>query len=124
MDQRLKLRGRQAHDSIDGIENNVAAFLWDIDDGGSESGDTTDYPPSYIDAILTTCSIATSGGSGQSETVPGIVWCMEKGFPSASVQDSLFPTHPEGTAYSESATEPGTWSATAVRATAEKNVGN
>lgn len=111
-------------DSIDRIENNVAAFLWDIDDGGSESGDTTDYPPSYIDAILTTCSITTSGWPGQSETVPGIVWCMEKGFPSASVQDSLFPTHPEVTAYSESATEPGTWSATAVRATAEKNVGN
>jgi hypothetical protein len=112
-----------AADSTGMVENNVAAFLWDIEDDANESGDKTDYTIAYIDAMLTTCQSKISGSLSQAKTVPGIVWCMENGVPSAAVQDSIFPHHAEVQDYSESGAEPAGWDSNDVRSTAVKNVG-
>jgi hypothetical protein len=72
------------------------------------------YPGSYLANVIKSCTVVTGGVSGQNKGVDHLIYCLEH-----SVDSGIFGrfygrgTHPSS--YSETATEPGSWSASAIR---------
>ena len=105
------------------IEGYVAALFHDLLDGGSESGDETDYEGDYVMAVFKSCRIATNSAFVKRNDVSDFVWCLENRV-NKDVHDANFPGITAPKRVRESASEPSDWSATDIRATWRKNVGS
>jgi hypothetical protein len=105
------------------IEGAVAAFLWDLHDSVVEAHDSTAYPGSYLADLISTCSVDFGSGSQHANGVDMLIRCAEKSTDS-SVSSYFYPRDTNPTSYSESATEPGSWSASHIRLNWKKNLYN
>ena len=98
------------------IEGAVAAFLWDLTDPSNESHDGADYPGSYVADIIKTCKTDGSRADG----VDQLIACFQRQIPSYSGYFDTRSSSPSS--FSESATEPGSWSRTDVKTLWRKNL--
>ena len=98
------------------IEGAVAAFLWDLTDPSNESHDGADYPGSYVADIIKTCKTDGSRANG----VDHLIACFQRQIPSYSGYFDTRSSSPSS--FSESATEPGSWNRTDVKALWRKNL--
>jgi hypothetical protein len=96
------------------LEGAVTAFLWDVSDAANEVHDNIAYPHSYVVDILRTCSVSDANGAQHANGVDHAIRCFEKQVDSA-INSYFYTRVPASTSYSESATEPGSWSLTDVR---------
>lgn len=91
------------------IEAGVAGFLHDITDAANEAKDPlSSYPYSYVGAVVKTCSVDSLKPSG----VDHLIFCLERQIdPDVTNSSVYFPNRSSfPSTYSESATEPSTWS--------------
>ena len=105
------------------IEGYVAALFHDLLDGGSESGDDTDYEGDYVMAVFKSCRTAMDNTFEKRDDVADFVWCLENRV-NKDVHNANFPGLGAPKRVRESASEPSDWSATDIRATWRKNVGS
>jgi hypothetical protein len=97
------------------VEGAVAAFFFDLVDGSGTSGetsethDTTQYPGSYLATILKTCKYNTSS---RASGLDHIVYCLEKSLSSRTGHH--WSDRSAVSNFVEGATEPPSWSATAI----------
>lgn len=105
------------------IEGYVAALFHDLLDGGSESGDETDYAGGYVMAVFKSCRVTVSGALVKRNDVSDFVWCLENRV-NNGVHSANFPGIAAPKSVRESASKPSGWSAADIRATWRKNVGS
>ena len=98
------------------IEGAVAAFLWDLTDTADESHDNADYPGSYLADIIKTCKTDGSRADG----VDQLIACIQREVPSHAGYFDTRSSRPSS--YSESASEPGSWNRTDIKALWRKNL--
>jgi len=98
------------------IEGAVAAFLWDLTDPSDESHDGADYPGSYVADVIKTCKTDGSRANG----VDHLIACFQRQIPSYSGYFDTRSSSPSS--FNESATEPGSWDRTDVKALWRKNL--
>jgi len=100
------------------VPHAVSAFLYDLTDSGTEGHDAVTYPGSYVANIIKTCTnrIGTNTWP-RANGVDMTIWCFEKAVdPSITTNPAYFATRsPDPNAQSEQATEPPTWSQSAIR---------
>lgn len=96
------------------IEGAVGSFFLDLTDN-TPTEDGVFYPGSYLATAMRTCQVVVGGIPRQNDGIDHLVYCLEK-----NVDSSIFGRfykrnniHPS--AYSEGATEPAGWSASAIR---------
>jgi hypothetical protein len=104
------------HDDGSIIEGAVAAFLWDLTDPSNESHDGADYPGSYVADIIKTCKTDGSRADG----VDHLIASFQRQIPSYSGYFDTRSSSPSS--FSESVTEPGSWSRTDVKTLWRKNL--
>lgn len=102
------------------VEGAVSAFLYDVTDPANEAHDTMAYPGSYLRTVMTSCSVFKSGTWFHAYRISHLIDCMENSL--SPTAQSFFPTDGGWTAYTESATEPSGWSASAIRTNWRKNL--
>lgn len=115
--------------TVDGSikEGAVAAFLWDLTDTNQEAFDGAAYSGNYIATIIKTCNVQDNHSWPGYERANGIdhhIWCLEKAA-TTTLYSSYFPLRAaagEAFGYTESATEPGSWSASVIRTLWLKNL--
>lgn len=95
------------------IEGAFAAFLFDLVDAGVEPHDSIAAPGAYVRELVRTCQVVYSGTWRRANGPDEIVYCAENAVnPSGYfARRGDYPS-----AYSESATEPGDWTAGRVHA--------
>lgn len=106
------------------IEGYVATLFHDLIDGGTETGDETDYDAPYVMRVFKTCKIRWGLRNTQADRndVSDFVWCLENRV-DEDVHDDHFPGIDAPNSVSESATKPDDWDADDIRSTWIKNVG-
>lgn len=108
------------------VEGAVAAFLFDLTDPANEVNDPVYYPYSYLISAMRTCRVYANTASGNwmwviPDGVDFLTYCLENQIDSAVTASSTYFTYRstsldgDPTAYSEEATEPASWSASAIR---------
>jgi hypothetical protein len=98
------------------IEGAVAAFLWDLTDPADESHDNAYYPGSYVADIIKTCKTDGSRANGADQ----LIACFQSQVPSYAGYFNTRSSQPSS--FSESATEPSSWSRTDVKTLWRKNL--
>ncbi len=105
------------------IEGYVAAMFHDLIDGGTETGDDTEYDGDYVMTVFASCK---TGGQRSSlkirDDVSDFVWCLENRV-DEDEHDDHFPGILAPRRVREAATEPDDWDADDIRATWTLNLG-
>ena len=105
------------------IEGAVAAFFWDLHDSVGEAHDSIAYAGSYIADLISTCTVNFGTGLLRANGIDMLIRCLENSTDSG-VTSFFYPRNTNPTGYSESASEPGSWSAAHIRTNWKKNLYN
>lgn len=99
------------------IEGAVAAFLYDLTDGTTESHDDFSAPGTYVRDLIRTCRVdANSFLDAPPNGIDGLIACIQQQAPNYSL--GYFPTRSfsyRTTSYSENAVEPAGWTQSNVK---------
>ena len=105
------------------LEGPVTALLVDLTDAANESHDVIQYAPSYIADVLRTCFVSDGSSNEHANGVDHVIRCLERQVDS-SINGYFYTRSPASVSYSESASEPGAWSASNIRTLWKKNLYN
>lgn len=100
------------HDDGSIIEGAIAAFLYDITDGTSESHDDVDHPGSYVADVINSCEVKSSGNWMRADGIDHLIACFENQIPSYFPYFDSRNTVPSS--YTESASKPSGWSSASI----------
>lgn len=96
------------------IAGAVAAFLFDLTDPANVPHDAVSYPGSYIRDIVKTCYGKFDGIWKRAYSVEHLIYCFGQNV-DGNVASTYFPYVAHPAEQIESASEPGGWSASAIR---------